>query len=510
MFFTVADCVASNALAFPDKVAIEVIGPQRPTGDPLETWTFGECWDRTIALADAVGKVEPGDSGPMLAILLPNGADHVLAYLTAQVLGAGAVPVNSRLAEGEVEFVMRDSGASVILSGGEFLALAESVAATVGARVVDVEAVTGALGARTWDGPSGDDSGSRVALVAYTSGTTGFPKGSIVTNEALVTRFAQWGWTFGLSPVEVLSVPGPVFHMSYGGLALAHLAAGGRSRIMTAFEPGLALEEYAHHSSWVFLVPSMTAMIAEAWEEAGRPSLTALRWVLSSGAPGPMALLDRAFDVFPNARITEGYGWTEGGWVTYEVKDRSDLVPHSVGWPLIGSDVRVVDADTEQAVPVGQPGEVVARTMVPFFGYLNNPEATAGALIDDGFVRSGDVGVLLDDGRLTIVDRVKDMIISGGENVYCAEVERVLAEHPGLLEATVVGLGDETWGERVVAAVVARPRTEVDSEEVITFCRARLAHYKCPKEVVVLEELPRNPMGKVQKFKLVELLSDQR
>jgi acyl-CoA synthetase (AMP-forming)/AMP-acid ligase II len=226
--------------------------------------------------------------------------------------------------------------------------------------------------------------------------------------------------------------------------------------------------------------------------------------MLSSGAPGPMSLLDAAFDVFPAARITEAYGWTEGGWVTYEVKDRADLVPHSVGWPLVGSEVAVIDPETGKRLGPGEPGEVVARTVVPFYGYLGKPDATTAAHTEDGFVRSGDVGVLLPDGRLTIVDRVKDMIISGGENVYCAEVERILIEHPAVLEAAVYGVPDPTWGERVTAAVVARPGTSVDAEGVIAHCRDRLAHYKCPKQVVLLGELPRNPMGKVQKFRLVE------
>ena len=251
----------------------------------------------------------------------------------------------------------------------------------------------------------------------------------------------------------------------------------------------------------------MLAMIAEAWDEAGRPALSCLRFLLSSGAPGPMSLLDRAFDVFPNAQIAEAYGWTEGGWVTYEVKDRNALMPHSVGWPMLASEVAVIDPETQERLAVGAPGEVCARTLVPFLGYLNQPDATAAAHTDDGFVRSGDVGVWMQDGRLTIVDRVKDMIITGGENVYCAEVERILVEHPAILEAAVVGLADDTWGERVVAAVVARPGVTASADDIIGFCRARLAHYKCPRHVSFLDDLPRNPMGKVQKFRLVESLS---
>ncbi len=508
--WTVADCVAAVARSAPDRVAVEVLSP-RDRSAPVETWTYGRVWSRVEALADALssalGPLPPGSDGPMVAILLPNSVDHLAAYLACQRIGAAAVPINNRLAAPEVQFVLSDSEAEVIVTGGSMAATASQAAGAAGATVVDVATVTplGDGAGSRWEGPSGPEAADRLALVAYTSGTTGFPKGSTVTNGGLLTRFAQWAWTFGLSPGQVLSTPGPVFHMSYGGLSLAHLAAGGRNRLLVDFDAEMALDEYARNATWVFLVPSMTAMVAEAWEAAGKPPLDALEWLLSSGAPGPMSLLDRAFDVFPRANITEAYGWTEGGWVTYEVKQRSDLVPHSVGWPVLGTEIDVRD-EQGRSCPTGAPGEVVARSLTPFGRYLGNPAATAAALTDDGFCRSGDIGIRLPDGRLTIVDRVKDMIISGGENVYCAEVERVLVEHDAIAEAAVVGLADETWGERVTAVVVAKPGRSLEPDQIVDHCRHRLAGYKCPKQVVVVTELPRNPMGKVQKLELVERL----
>ncbi len=508
MNWTVADCVAAQAESAPDRVAIEVLDPSHGT-TPTEVWRYRRVQSRVNALAAALGEVAAGPHGPMVAIMMANSVDHLAAYLACQVVGAAAVPVNNRLAEPEIEFVVRDSGASVMLTDGLFATSAGAAARTVDARVIDVARIaeddTTAAGPVPWSAPSDPDAAERVALVAYTSGTTGFPKGSTVTNAGLLTRFAQWSWTFGLSPNQTLSTPGPLFHMSYGGLSLAHLAAGGRNRLMAAFDPVAALEEYRLHSTWAFLVPSMTAMIVEAWNAADRPSLGALEWLLSSGAPGPMSLLDTAFEVFPNANITEAYGWTEGGWVTYEVKTRDALVPHSVGWPVVGTQIDIRDPEGAPCPP-GVAGEVVARSITPFRGYLGNPEATAAAMTDDGFCRSGDVGFRHEDGRLSIIDRVKDMIISGGENVYCAEVERILMEHEAIVEAAVFGVADDTWGERVTAAVVARAGMELQSPAVIEHCRQRLAGYKCPKHVVVMSELPRNPMGKVQKFRLVELL----
>ncbi len=510
MRYTIADCVAANARAFPDRVAIEVLDPRNGAGTaPVATLTFAEVWRRVVGLAEALGTVAPGPNGSMVAILLPQSSDAALAYLACQVAGAAAVPVNTRLAPAEIAYVLTDSGASVLLAAGELLDVARSVAADVGGvRVVDTDAVVTPEVA-PWPGPAGVGTSDDMAVIGYTSGTTGFPKGTWWTNDGWMTRLLQWSATFGLSPDRVLSTPGPIFHLSYGGLTLAALVVGARTRIMAAFEPAVAAEEYAEHSDFVFLVPSMLAMIADWWRANGRPPLGALRVMLSSGAPGPMSLLEEAFEVFPNASITEAYGWTEGGWVTYETKVRGALVPHSVGWPMLGSEVEVLD-DDGRPCPVGVAGEVVSRSVVPFLGYLNKAEASAANVTPEGFTRSGDVGIWLADGRLSIVDRVKDMIISGGENIYCAEVERILIEHPDVAEAAVVGLPDATWGERVTALVVARPGVALDEAGVIAFCRERLAAYKCPKSVVFAPELPRNSMGKVQKFRIVEELADGR
>ena len=498
--WTVADCVAAQAIASPDTIAIEVLSPKTDGVVPIETWSYGDLWARVEALAMALTDVPVGPHGPMVAIMMPNSVDHLVAYLACQQAGVAAVPINNRLVGPEVAFILRDSGAQVVLASDEFPEVVSAVSGAGDVRVVDTADVD-RHAPTTWSGPAGNEADDRTALVAYTSGTTGFPKGSVVSNAGLLTRFAQWSWTFGLHPAQVLSTPGPVFHMSYGGLSLAHLAAGGRNRLMTDFDPAAALVEYAEHSTWAFLVPSMTTMIAEAWERSERPALGALEWMLSSGAPGPMSLLARAFDLFPNANIAEAYGWTEGGWVTFEVKQRDALVAHSVGRPVLGTEV-VVRTDDGKPCSVGEPGEVMARSITPFGGYLGNEGATATSMTDDGFCRSGDVGIFDADGRLLIVDRVKDMIITGGENVYCAEVERVLLDHPSVAEAAVVGLSDERWGERVTAVLVASG--ELEADDVDTHCRSRLAAYKCPRQVEIVADLPRNPMGKVQKFKLIE------
>jgi acyl-CoA synthetase (AMP-forming)/AMP-acid ligase II len=210
--------------------------------------------------------------------------------------------------------------------------------------------------------------------------------------------------------------------------------------------------------------------------------------------------LEDMMQAFPNARIYEAYGWTEGGWVTSEIKRRETIVPHSVGWPAFGCEVVVLD-DDGNVCPPGTVGEVAARTPVHFSHYLNNPEATRKAWASD-YQKSGDIGVFLEDGRLKLLDRRNDMIVTGGENVYSSEVERVLNDHPSVAECVVVGQPDSRWGNAVVGVVVARPGARIDEDALREHCRAQIAAYKCPKRFVIVDALPRNSMGKIEKFRV--------
>jgi acyl-CoA synthetase (AMP-forming)/AMP-acid ligase II len=249
----------------------------------------------------------------------------------------------------------------------------------------------------------------------------------------------------------------------------------------------------------------MTTMVEEEWRRQGEPLVEAFRFMISSGAPGPLSMTRTAMKMFPNAKITEAYGWTEGGWVTFEVKAADTLLAHSVGWPTFGNEVAVFDEAGEPCA-VGKAGEVGVKSVTHFDGYLGREEATA-ATWHRGYVMSGDIGIWQPDGRLCIVDRKKDIIISGGENIYTAEVERIVLEHVAVLEAAVVGLPDDRWGERVTALVVLREGMTIEAADLESFCRERLAGFKVPRRVEVVTELPRNPMGKVQKFKIIEDLS---
>ena len=266
------------------------------------------------------------------------------------------------------------------------------------------------------------------------------------------------------------------------------------------------LDELNQHASFAFLVPSMLSMVAEEWERRGKPRVYRAQHIISAGAPLAISLTRQAMEMFPNARIAEMYGWTEGSFASYEVKRAETLLPHSVGWPALGADIRLFREDGEPSAT----GEVGVKSGVDFSGYLGKPELTAAAW-HRGYLMSGDIGIFATDGRLCIVDRKKDMIISGGENVYTAEVERILLEHPAVLEAAVVGLEDARWGERVAAMLVLRqPESgeKLDTTEIETFCRGFLAGYKVPRQFEFVDELPRNAMGKVRKNRVVESMGN--
>jgi len=491
MQFSIGDTVAARCMAHPDKVAIQSV-------EHGTEMTYGEAWKRICALVDTVAQCSEGRHGRTVGLLLPNGADAALAIAACQIAGVIAVPVNGRLTAGEMRFIAEDADCGMVLTGGELVQPARTAFEPLEIPIIAAEDIPSPAHPPR-PSPGNEDIGSRPAVIGYTSGTTGFPKGAIYTNDYYTMNNYRWGWAFALSYDHVMLIPGPMFHLSYAGFALAGLSMGCRVRIMEKFNAGVALQEFRDHCSFAFLVPSMLAMIADKWQEVGRPPLVAARHIISAGAPASLELLRTAMEMFPNANIAEMYGWTEGTFVTYEIKDPDTLQPNCVGWPAIGADVAVFGPDGE-VLGVGEAGEVGARSGVEFAGYLGNPEATK-ATMHKGYIMSGDVGRWLPDGRLCIIDRIKDVIISGGENIYTAEIER----DPAVVEAAVFGLQDDTWGEIVAALLVCEAPSAPSAEDIIDFCRESLAGYKLPRRIQFASELPRNSMGKVQKFKLVEM-----
>jgi acyl-CoA synthetase (AMP-forming)/AMP-acid ligase II len=477
--------VGGHARRHPDRPALEVVG-----GPAL---TYAQVWDRVHALAAVLADVPERDGLRLVTFLLPNGVDAALVYLACQLAGCVGIPLNSRLAHAELRFVLEDSGAEVLLTGAPFLDRAAALARDCGLRTIDCDAVPTVSGVPA-ERVAVD--GSTPMVVGYTSGTTGLPKGGLYRGDLLLFSYLQWARSYRLDGTSTVLTPGPMFHLSYAGLTLTALLLGARVRMMTEFDAPRACWELDREATFAFLVPTMAAAVIAQARAEGRRALDAVRFVLSSGAPVSAELLADMLTVFPRATIAEAYGWSEAGWITFETKAPETLLPQCVGSPVAGSDLEVLREDGTPCA-VGEAGEIAVRPALPFAGYLNHPEKTAEA-VRDGFVLSGDIGIWTDDHRLLVVDRKKDMIVTGGENVYSAEVEQVLARHPAVVEVAVIGRPDPRWGEAVTAVVVVdEPGPTAD--ELRAFCRGSLAGYKVPKTVELVASLPRTESGKVRR-----------
>ena len=255
--------------------------------------------------------------------------------------------------------------------------------------------------------------------------------------------------------------------------------------------------------TWTFLVPTMLGAVVKAAADLGRTlDLPRLRGMMSSGSRLQLSMIEAFEANFPRARLADSYGWTESGWITYCKHEDILASDRSVGRPSFGCEIAILD-DGGRELPHGKEGTIHACNPVPFLGYHENPEATR-AMRTGRWETGGDVGYIDERGFLHILDRRKDMIVSGGENIYPAEIERVLVEHPKILEVAVVGVPDEKWGESPLACVVARPGESVAIEEVVAFCTGRIARYKHPRSLFTLDALPRNSMGKVLRRELRE------
>lgn len=340
-------------------------------------------------------------------------------------------------------------------------------------------------------------------LVMYSSGTTGRPKGVMLTHRNMVSHTvnAHDGWEF--EPGDVSLVAMPLFHVGGSSYVLFGIHDGIPS-IMTREPDGASLAgAILGGANKTFLVPAVLAQVLQSGPDAVK-LFGALTSYTYGAAPMPPPLLRAAMEAWPATDFIQVYGLTEvAGVATHLMPDHHRDTAHperlvSAGVALPEMEVRVVDP-TGADVPTGESGEIWLRGPQVMKGYLNKPEETAKVLTDDGWFRTGDVGRFDEGGFLFVHDRIKDMIISGGENIYSPEVERVLAEHPAVLECAVIGVPDDRWGETVKAVVALKPDTSATEEEIIAFCRERLAGFKCPRSVDVLPALPRNPTGKILK-----------
>jgi long-chain acyl-CoA synthetase len=440
--------------------------------------SYGELWDRAARVAGGLRRFGI-DRGDRVAIRLGNGIDWVLAFFGAQLMGAVVVPVNTRFTEEEVAYVVKDSGAAFTFEAGGKMPDGEPTV------VEDLLP---------------DD----VAAIFYTSGTTGFPKGAMTSHANFIANSEN---CFRCMLVERSEGPElstlvsvPLFHVTgCNSQLIPTLERGGRLEILSGpldidgFFQAVGRNGVSHLAS----VPAIYHAVLRHPKFAAL-DVSEVRWVSYGGAPIAESLVYRIQEAFPNARVGNGFGLTETSSLTsFLPHDEAAAHADSVGFAMPVVDIAVEEPDPETMV-----GELLVRGPNVVLGYWNKPEATAETFVD-GWLHTGDLARIDDDGLLYIVDRKKDMINRGGENVYSIEVENALAGAPGVGEAAAVGVPDEMMGEKVGAVIVPAPGDEVDIEAVVSYCRSHLADFKVPQYVALRDDpLPRNPGGKVLKTQL--------
>ncbi|MQA96877.1 MAG: long-chain-fatty-acid--CoA ligase [Streptosporangiales bacterium] len=477
------------------------------------SWTYRELYERTCRLANALrGIARPGDR---VAILAENHPEYVLAYYGVPLAGMALTFLNYRLNAREITGILADARPTVVITEAAYLPVIEEARATVDSVhtvvMIDADAPDtvrfGALvDAAPAEQPEADD--DALAWLIYTSGTTGRPKGAMLSHRNVTAAVANTTSTWEHGGDDVVTLfPWPLCHIAGYSVLVSHTRAA-ELVVMRRYDPESFLELVERHRvTDITGAPTMLSMLLRTPGIETYDTST-IRRIGYGAAPMPVEVLRKAMERFPNARFQTGFGMTElSGNVMFHTADdhvaavngRTDLLA-SVGKPMPLSAIRVVDAE-DKDVPVDEVGELVIRGDQVTMGYWGMSDATAEAM-RGGWFHSGDLAKLDADGYLYIVDRLKDMILTGGENVYSREVEDVLYAHPGVAEAAVIGEPDEVWGERVVAVIQPSAAGPPAEEELIALCTERLAGFKRPRRFILLDELPRNAAGKILKREL--------
>jgi long-chain acyl-CoA synthetase len=485
------------------------------------------CGDRTITYADmhetssrVAQALLAAGIGPQdrIAFLDKNAPEYFEVLFGGAKVNAVNVAVNWRLAPAEMEYTINDAGARLLFVGPEFLPhldAIESRLATVKKVVVlgahpRHESYPAWLARQAAEDPGFDSAPEDVAMQLYTSGTTGLPKGAMLTNDNLGAILPHVSGPWGLDATSVNVVAMPLFHIAGSGWALCGMWNSCHSILYREFVPQEILAGLERHRvTNALFVPAVLQFLA-AVPGAAERDYSRLRSIVYGASPISDEVLVRAIRTF-RCRFIQVYGLTEttGAITELPAADHDPGGPRagllrSAGKPYPWVEIRIVEPDTGRDRAIGEVGELWTRSVQNMKGYWNKPDETARAFAPGGWLRTGDAGFRDAAGYIFLTDRVKDMIVSGGENVYPAEVENALSGHPDVADVAVIGVPHERWGETVKAIVVRRPGADPQPAEIIEFARGRLAHYKCPTSVDFADALPRNPSGKLLKRQLRE------
>ncbi len=475
-----------------DPVTIEYLVWHRETDRPcvrdddLEL-TYADFARRVDGFASQLQQHGVG-AGDVVAVMLPNRAELLVALMAAWRLRATATPINPAFTAAEADYQIDDAGAVLVLGAGP-----ESPSA--GRPVIHVDDMVAAppAGWSAGDDPAADET----ALLIYTSGSTGRPKGVQLTHANLQFMAASFRTHLRLTESDHCLLILPLFHVNAIAVSfLAPILAGAQLSITGRFSPARFFDDVATlRPTYFSAVPTIYALLVSQPAKASL-DMSSLRFGICGAAPISKELLDRVQQRF-GLVVVEGYGLTEGTCASACNPIDGPRKLGTVGPALPGQRISIVD-EAGNTLPVGQAGEVVVEGPNVMAGYLGRPEETARTVVD-GRLHTGDVGRLDEDGYLTLVDRIKDMIIRGGENLYPKEIENALAEHPAVLECAVIGAPDDVYGEVPVAYVVTYPDRSTTDEELLVHLANRLTRVKVPAEIYVVDALPRNPVGKIDK-----------
>ena len=479
-------------------------------GDRRLSWA--ELLERSQRVAN--GFVAEGISAQdRIAFLDKNGVEHFEVFFGAALNNAVCVDVNWRLAAPEVEFIVNDASAKILVVGPEFVGILDAIVDNL-TTVTKILVIGGHPSYESFEDwverhepvdPGAVATMEETAFQLYSSGTTGRPKGVMLSNSNFFGLLPMAKEIWELHPDAINLVAMPLFHIGGGGWAVAGMYEGATSVIVRDLDPAALITLIGDlRITHGFVVPALLQFML-MMPGAADADYSSLEVLVYGASPISEAVLAQSIEVF-KCKFWQAYGLTEttGAIVNLPPQDHVIDGPNkhrlrSCGLPGPGVEIKIIDNDTGDETAQGEVGEIWVRSQQVMTGYWNNPEETAKAVTEDGWFKSGDAGYVDADGYIYIHDRVKDMIVSGGENVYPAEVENVLMAHPGIADVAVIGVPDDKWGETAKALVVKAAGGDVSEQDIIDYARERLARFKCPTSVDWIDVLPRNPSGKVLK-----------